>query len=124
MGEGGALSAGVRTTRALRSLVLVEQRQSEGWMCWARGGMGGNGAGKEGEAWPRGSFIPPRRAGAGGVILICPVRRTRLQGSLLPSAAWPEAAGAPGASGPLQILCRFMPRPTGCGLYLVYTEVV
>lgn len=61
-----------------------------GWICWAAGGMGESEAGEEGEAGLGPPFIPSPRAGAGGGVLLCPVRSKRLQGSLLPSAACPE----------------------------------
>lgn len=49
-GEGGALSVGGQNHESLEKSGVVEQRQSVGWICWARGGMEENGAREEGEA--------------------------------------------------------------------------
>lgn len=95
------LGMGVRTTRALRSL-MEEQRQSVGWICWAAGGMEESEAGEEGEAGRGPPFIPYPGAGTGGSVLLCPVRSKRLHGSLFPSATCPEGPGLPGKSGPLR----------------------
>lgn len=84
--------------RAARSLMLEEQRPSVGWICWAIGDLEENEAGEEGAASLGEPLFPSRTVRAGGVVLICPVRRR----SLLPRAAWSQGAGQPRGSGPMQ----------------------